>query len=78
MAAFYPRYLQRAGQEPVLSQTMVEILQLLAQGMTKECVAQKLHMSTANVKYHTQQLYRRLGVSSKAEAVREAGRRGVL
>lgn len=78
MAAFYPRYLQRTGQEPVLSQTMIEILQLLAQGMTKECVAQQLHMSTANVKYHTQQLYRRLGVSSKAEAVREAGRRGVL
>ena len=33
-------------------------------------------MSVSNVKYHTQQIYRKLRVSNKAEAVREAGRRG--
>ena len=78
MAAYYPGYLRHTVDAPVLSQTMVEILRLMAQGLTKERIAGELHMSTANVKYHTQQLYRRLAVSGKAEAVREAGRRGLL
>ncbi len=78
MASFYPHYLRHATDDPVLSRTMKEILQLMAQGLTKDRIAETLHMSTANVKYHTQQLYRRLEVSSKAEAVREAGRRGFL
>lgn len=78
MASCYPCYLQHSDANPVLSQTMLQILELMAHGLTKEHIARQLHMSTANVKYHTQQLYRRLAVSSKAEAVREAGRRGLL
>ena len=78
MASCYPCYLQHSDANPMLSQTMLQILELMAQGLTKEHIARQLHMSTANVKYHTQQLYKRLAVSSKAEAVREAGRRGLL
>lgn len=35
-------------------------------------------MSVSNVKYHTQQIYKKLGVSNKTEAVMEAGKRGLL
>ena len=53
-------------------------MKLLARGMSKERIANELGMSTANVKYHTQQAYRKLGVSNKTEAVMEAGRLGLI
>lgn len=44
----------------------------------KKKIAAELNMTTANVKYHTQQIYKRLGVSNKAGAVMEAGKRGLI
>lgn len=78
MTRYYPSYL-KAGQESVaLSDTMVKILKLQADGLSKEKIATELSMSVSNVKYHTQQIYKKLGVSNKAEAVMEAGKRGLL
>ena len=57
---------------------MLRILKLQADGMSKEKIAAELNMTTANVKYHTQQIYKRLGVSNKAGAVMEAGKRGLI
>ena len=78
VAGFYPQYLADGRQEVILSRTMLDILKLMAEGLSKEKIAVQLHMSVANVKYHTQQMYRKLQVSGKAEAVREAGKRGYL
>lgn len=78
MAKFYPCYLKVNDDNVVLNDTAVSILRLLAKGMSKEKIACELGMSTANVKYHTQQVYRKLGVSNKTEAVMEAGRRGLI
>ena len=78
MARYYPGYL-KSGMEPVaLSDTMQKILSLQAEGLSKEKIAERLNMSVSNVKYHTQQIYRKLGVSNKTEAVMEAGKRGLL
>lgn len=78
MARSYPDYL-RSGMEPVtLSDTMRKILSLQAEGFSKERIAEQLNMSVSNVKYHTQQIYKKLGVSNKTEAVMEAGKRGLL
>lgn len=78
MTRYYPSYL-KAGQESVaLSDTMIKILKLQADGLSKEKIATELSMSVSNVKYHTQQIYKKLGVSNKAEAVMEAGKRGLL
>ena len=78
MTRYYPSYL-KAGQESVaLSDTMIKILKLQADGLSKEKIATELSMSISNVKYHTQQIYKKLGVSNKAEAVMEAGKRGLL
>lgn len=76
MAQFYPSYLDSGIEEVYLSDTMMKILRLQAEGLSKEKIAEELNMSVSNVKYHTQQIYRKLRVSNKAEAVREAGRRG--
>lgn len=78
IARFYPDYLKSDRSAVALNDTAINILKLLAQGMSKEKIASELGMSTANVKYHTQQVYRKLGVSSKTEAVMEAGKRGII
>lgn len=78
MARFYPAYLKVGVEEVTLSDTMLRILKLQADGMSKEKIAAELNMTTANVKYHTQQIYKRLGVSNKAGAVMEAGKRGLI
>lgn len=78
MTRFYPGYLKAGIETVVLSETMLEVLKLQADGLSKEKIAEKLNMSVSNVKYHTQQIYKRLGVSNKAEAVMEAGKRGLL
>ena len=57
---------------------MIKILKLQADGLSKEKIATELSMSVSNVKYHTQQIYKKLGDSNKAEAVMEAGKRGLL
>ena len=78
MAHFYPGYLKTGVEEVVLSDTMLKVLKLQANGLSKDQIAKELGMTTANVKYHTQQIYRKLDVSNKAGAVREAGKRGML
>ena len=46
--------------------------------MSRQKIADRLSMSEANVKYHLNQVYRKLGVTDKAGAVREASNRGLI
>ena len=66
MTRFYPVYLKAGIEEVTLTDTMIKILKLQADGMSKEKIAVELNMTIANVKYHTQQIYKKLGVSNKA------------
>lgn len=78
MARYYPGYL-KAGQEDVrLSDTASSILKLQAEGMSRADIAKQLHMTEANVKYHTAQTYKKLGVKNKAGAVMEGKKRGLI
>lgn len=45
---------------------------------SRQKIADRLNMSEANVKYHLNQVYRKLGVTDKAGAVREASNRGLI
>ena len=78
MTRYYPGYLKAGIESVTLSDAMLEVLKLQADGLSKEKIAERLNMSVSNVKYHTQQIYKRLGGSNKAEAVMEAGKRGLL
>ena len=78
MTRFYPVYLKAGIEEVTLTDTMIKILKLQADGMSKEKIAAELNMTIANVKYHTQQIYKKLGVSNKAGAVMEAGKRRLI
>lgn len=55
-----------------------ELLELLGKGLRNRELAQVLGISEDTVKTHLKSLFRKLDVSDRAEAVREAMRRGFL
>jgi non-specific serine/threonine protein kinase len=61
-----------------LSAREVEVLRLVAQGMTNAEVAQKLFLSSRTVNWHLTSIYRKLGLHSRTEAARFAVEHGLL
>ncbi|MDQ4126358.1 MAG: LuxR C-terminal-related transcriptional regulator, partial [Actinomycetota bacterium] len=61
-----------------LSARELEVLGLVAEGLTDAQVAQRLHLSPRTVGRHLEGVYRKLGVSSRTAAVRTAGELGLL
>jgi DNA-binding NarL/FixJ family response regulator len=62
---------------PALTRREREVLVLLAKGVTYEDAARVLGISLGTIQSHVKRLYRKLEVSSKAEAAAEAVRRGI-
>jgi DNA-binding NarL/FixJ family response regulator len=67
----------RNDERPALTRREREVLALLAKGSTYEDTARLLGISLGTVQSHVKSLYRKLEVSSKAEAAAEAVRRGL-
>lgn len=65
-------------QKPKLTVREMEILRLLAEGMTRNEIADKLTISPVTVKTHIQAIYRRLDADGKANAVKIARINGFL
>ncbi len=63
---------------PGLTPRELELLEQLSVGMTYEEVASTLFISSGTVRKHVQNLYEKLCVHSKLEAVNEGRRRGLL
>lgn len=68
----------RAGHEPPLTPRERQVLEHVASGCTVNRVALELGMSRSTVKTHLAHLYDKLGISSRAAAVAEAMRRGLI
>ncbi|HXZ05637.1 MAG TPA: HD domain-containing phosphohydrolase, partial [Ktedonobacteraceae bacterium] len=51
-----------------LSQREIEVLRLLARGYSKKQVAERLFISEKTVSHHTQHIYTKIGVSTRAGA----------
>lgn len=64
--------------EQTLSTRELEILGLAAQGLDTDAIALALHVSTNTVKTYWTRVFRKLGSSSRVQAVAEAIRRGLL
>ncbi len=62
----------RDGSGGVLSAREMEILLLVARGLSNRQIASSLMLSEANVKRHLANVYPKMGVSSRGEAVRQA------
>ena len=59
-----------------LSERELEVLLMVARGMSNHQIAVSLHLSEATIKRHLANIYPKMGVSSRGEAVRKALSRG--
>jgi predicted ATPase/DNA-binding CsgD family transcriptional regulator len=62
----------------LLSAREVEVLQLVAEGLTDPQVAERLYLSPRTVGVHLRSIYRKLGVPSRAAATKEAVERHLI
>jgi LuxR family maltose regulon positive regulatory protein len=61
-----------------LSERELEILHLIAEGLTNPEIADRLYLSLNTVKVHTRNIYGKLGVHNRTQAVARARALGVL
>lgn len=64
--------------EPDLTAREIELLHLVARGLSNKAIAQELSISTNTVKYHMKGILQKLGVQNRAEAVARALRTGLI
>jgi LuxR family transcriptional regulator, maltose regulon positive regulatory protein len=81
-AARLGRALPKDGEQPresgLLSSREREVIQELSLGHSNKLIARKLGLSEPTVKFHVQNLFRKLDVRKRASAVAEAHRKGFL
>jgi LuxR family maltose regulon positive regulatory protein len=61
-----------------LSEREIEVLQLIAEGLTNQEVASRLFLALSTVKVHTRNIYGKLGAHHRADAVAKARAFGIL
>ena len=61
-----------------LSPRQKEVLQLVVDGLDKPAIARRLHLSYHTVGNHVRYIYRKLHVSSRAQAVAKSIREGLV
>jgi len=61
-----------------LTEREIEILDLIAKGLSNQEIAQSLFISLPTVKWHTTNIYNKLGVRSRTQAVVQARSVGIL
>jgi DNA-binding NarL/FixJ family response regulator len=70
---------QRAAAAPAgLSDREMDILRLVAEGLSNQEIASRLYVTGQTVKFHLSNIYRKLGVGNRTEASRFAFRTGVV
>ena len=75
----YPTYLRgNTVERSDLSSQALSVLSLMAKGYSIPQIAENLSMKTNTVKYHTKQIYRKLGAARRSEAVLIARNMGIL
>jgi DNA-binding NarL/FixJ family response regulator len=71
-----PRRQERGG--PRLTPRESEVLRLAAEGLTVQGISDRLYVSQATTRSHLSGIYRKLGVTSRSQAVLAAERLGML
>jgi LuxR family maltose regulon positive regulatory protein len=67
-----------AGLVEPLSERELEILALIGKGKTNQEIADRLYLSLSTVKWHTSNIYGKLGVANRTEAVGKGQSLGLL
>lgn len=71
------RLVQRVHEEP-LTEREEQILKLLAEGKSNRAIGQALRITESTVKSHLKSLFAKLDVTSRAEAIALAAKRGLV
>ena len=66
------------GEKGELSKRELEVLRLVAEGLTNPQVADRLYVSPRTVGFHLRSIYRKLGVPSRAAAAKAAFEQGLI
>jgi LuxR family maltose regulon positive regulatory protein len=69
--------LSRAGLLEPLTEREATVLRLLRGTLSLREIGQELHLSPNTIKTHTRVIYRKLGVSSRGQAVEQGRRAGI-
>ncbi|MGW7407460.1 response regulator transcription factor [Streptomyces sp. NPDC054833] len=69
---------ERAEAPDGLTARETEVLVLIAEGLTNQEIARRLHVSTATVKTHINNLFAKTGLKDRAQAVRYAYGKGLV
>ena len=72
------RQVIRAGSGPRLTAREADVLRLAAEGLTVRAISARLFVSEATTRSHLSGIYRKLGVTSRSQAVLAAERLGML
>ncbi len=64
--------------EPFLTERELNVLRLLAHGLSNRDIGGRLFISETTVKFHVRNIMRKLGATSRAEAVFEASKVGMI
>jgi LuxR family maltose regulon positive regulatory protein len=73
-----PQEASKAELVEPLSERELEVLALVAQGLTNREIASRLFLSLNTVKAHTRNIYGKLDVHSRTQAISRAGALGIL
>jgi len=77
-AAAMVRSLRMKADQPVFTERELNVLRLLAHGMSNKEIGQQLYISETTVKFHVRNIMRKMDAASRAEAVYEASKLGVI
>lgn len=72
------RSIRTAPDEPTLTEREQKVLELLAHGLSNRHIGGRLYISETTVKFHVRNIMRKLSASSRAEAVYEASKLGLI
>ncbi|MQA62893.1 MAG: response regulator [Actinophytocola sp.] len=77
-ASVMMRSIRIAAEEPTLTEREQKVLELLAHGLSNRKIGAKLYISETTVKFHVRNIMRKLSAATRAEAVYEASKLGLI
>jgi LuxR family maltose regulon positive regulatory protein len=73
-----PKGMLKSGQIEPLSQRELDVLRLIAQGLSNRDISERLFLALSSVKGHNQMIFSKLQVQSRTEAIARARELGLL
>ncbi|WP_308424019.1 MadR family response regulator transcription factor [Saccharopolyspora thermophila] len=77
-AAAMVQSMNASAQEPSLTERELNVLRQLAHGLSNRDIGARLFISETTVKFHVRNIMRKLGAATRAEAVYEASKSGLI